>query len=294
MERIIKLLIQSVKDFVNDNSPQWAAAIAYYSMLSIFPLLLAATAIAAYFVDPQWAIQQGTQLLGRFLPGSVNFVRQVIENIVQTRGQVGIVSILLLIWSGSRVFGVITKALNIAYDVSEPYGFLKRTLIELMMTLTLGILFLVALGSRTVLSFIDGLVPLPALQQGVAYQLLAYAIPAALLLVSLYLIYRYVPRRRITKGAAFAGAVLFTLLFLVAQPLFTGYINTFAHYNLVYGPLAIVVTLILWIWISSNLLLLGGEFASHIEDMLVDQKSEKEVETHHQQRDPTNPVHQNV
>ena len=286
------MLVQSAKDFVNDNGPQWAAAIAYYSLLSIFPLLLAAVAIAAYFVDPQWAIRQGARLIGNFLPGSTQLIRQVIQDTIQARGGVGVFSILVLIWSGSRVFGVITKALNIAYDVNEPYGFLKRTLVELLMTFTIGILFVLALGSRLLLSFLEGVIRIPLFQQHAFYQLLGYAIPAVLLLVNLFLTYQYVPRRRVESWAALIGSFLFTTLFLIAQPLFTGYIGTFANYNLVYGPLAIVITLVLWTWITANLLLFGGELVSHIQDMVVEEKSESEVDKHHKRRDPTNPEHE--
>lgn len=292
LEQAGKVLIQTVKHFVKDNGPHWAAAIAYYSLLSIFPLLLAAIAIAAYFVDSEWAIEQGSQLISGLVPSGTQFLSEVIQDIIQTRGEVGVLSILVLVWSGSRVFGVITKALNIAYHVSEPYSFLRRTLVELLMTFTIGVLFVLALGSRLLISFIEGLVEIRFLQQDVFYQFLGYAIPAVLLLISLFLTYQYVPRRRVAWWAALAGAVLFTVLFLTAQPLFTSYIEIFANYSLVYGPLAIVITLVLWIWISANLLLLGGELASHIQDILVEEKSEKEVEEQHEERDPTSPKHE--
>ena len=286
-----KVLIQTFKHFSKDNGPQWAAAIAYYSLLSLFPLLLAAIAIAAHFVDQQWAIEQISQLIRGLVPSGTQFIREVIENIIETRGQVGIISILVLIWSGSRVFGVITRALNIAYHVSEPYNFFKRTLVELLMTFTIGILFVLALGSRLLITFIEGIMPFFIFQGYSFYQFLSYAVPAVLLVLSLFLIYQYVPRRRVAWWAALAGALLFTSLFLVAQPLFTGYIQTFANYSMVYGPLAILVTLILWIWIAANLLLLGGELASHIQDILVEERSEKEVEKEHEERDPTSPKH---
>jgi membrane protein len=292
LEQAGRLLVQTFKHFTKDNGPHWAAAIAYYSLLSIFPLLLAAIAIAAYFVDSQWAIEQGALLIRGLVPSGTQFIREVIESIIETRGQVGILSILILIWSGSRVFGVITKALNIAYHVSESYGFFKRTLVELLMTFTIGILFILALGSRILISFIEGQVAIPFLQHPIFDQFLSYAIPAALLLLSLFLTYQYVPRRRVAWWAALSGAGLFTVLFLLAQPLFTGYIETFANYSLVYGPLAIVITLILWTWISANLLLLGGELASHIQDILVEEQSEKEVEEEHEKRDPTSPKHE--
>lgn len=245
LEQISKILIQTFKHFGKDNGPQWAAAIAYYTLLSIFPLLLAAIATAAYFVDREWAIEQGSQIIRGLIPSGTQFIRKVVQEIIQARGEVGIFSILVLLWSGSRVFGVITKALNIAYHVSEPYSFLRRTLIELLMTLTIGILFVLALGSRLVVSFIQRFIEIPALQQGLLFQFLGYAIPAALLLVSLFLTYQYVPRRRVEWWAALIGAIVFTVLFLIAQPLFVGYIQRFANYSLVYGPLAIVITLVL-------------------------------------------------
>lgn len=292
VEQAGKVLVQTFKHFSKDNGPQWAAAIAYYSLLSIFPLLLAGIAISAYFVDQQWAIDQGSQLIRGLVPSGTQFIREIIESIIETRGQVGIVSILVLIWTGSRVFGVITKALNIAYHVSEPYGFFRRTLVELLMTFTIGILFVLALGSRLLITFFEGLIQIPFLQGHIVYQFLSYAIPAVLLLISLFLTYQYVPRRRVAWWAALAGAVLFTVLFLLAQPLFTGYVQTFADYSLIYGPLAILITLVLWIWISANLLLLGGELASHIQDILVEERSEKEVEEQHEKRDPTSPEHE--
>jgi membrane protein len=286
-----RLVIQSAKDFANDNCPQWAAAIAYYGLLSLFPLLLAATAIAANFVDPQWAIQQGSSLMKGFLPGSADYIRQIVEGIIQTRGRIGFFSLLLLIWSGSRVFGVVTKALNIAYDIDDLYGFFKRTLVELLMTFTIGVLLMLAIGSRLVIGFIGGLVRLPFIPQSVLYRILGYAVPAMLLLISMFLIYEYVPRRRVNGWASLVGSVLFTTLFLGAQPIFSGYIRKFANYNLIYGPLAIVVVLVLWAWITSNFLLFGGEVVSHIQAMLVDKKSAEEVETSHKRRDPTRRGH---
>ena len=258
----------------------------------MFPLLLAAIAIAAYFVDRAWAIEQGAELIRGFVPSGTQFIREVVQDIMQTRGELGMLSILILLWSGSRVFGVITKALNIAYHVSEPYSFLRRTLIELAMTLTIGILFVFALGSRLVISFIQGFIEVPVFQQGILYQLLGYAIPAALLLVSLFLTYYYVPRRRVDPWAALIGAVVFTVLFLIAQPLFVGYIQLFSNYSLMYGPLAIVITIVFWTWIVANLLLLGGELVSHIQDFLIEERSAREVDKEHEERDPTSPKHE--
>lgn len=127
-----QVFVQSGKEMTHDNAPQWAAAIAYYSLLSLFPLLLAMVAIAAYFVDQQWVIERATQWLGQYLPRGAVEIEGVIQEAIEARGSVGLLSILALLWSGTRVFGVMTMALNIAYDVDESYGFFKRLLIEIM------------------------------------------------------------------------------------------------------------------------------------------------------------------
>lgn len=163
-------------------------------------MLLAAIAIAAYFVDREWAIEQGSELIGGLIPSGSQFIREIVQEIMQTRGEAGIFSILVLLWSGSRVFGVFTKALNTAYHVSEPYSFLRRTLIEALMTLTIGFLFILAVGSRLVISFIESFIQIPALQEDVFSRVLGFIVPLVLLLTSLFLTYQYVPRRRVDGG----------------------------------------------------------------------------------------------
>src|SRR5690606_15284174 len=132
-----EVLVQSAKDLGRDNGQYWAASIAYYGLVSAFPFLLAAVSIASFFVDEGWATRQATDLLGEFIPEGESFVEGVLDDVVRARGTAGFASVLLLLWSGSRVFGSLTAALNIAFDVDDLYGFWKRRLIELVMTLSI-------------------------------------------------------------------------------------------------------------------------------------------------------------
>lgn len=286
------MLVQTGKDFLYYNSPQWAAAIAFYGLLSVFPMLLAAAAIAAYFVDPEWAIEEGARLMGNFIPSGSERIRSIVEGAIQARGRVSLFSILALSWSGSRVFGVVTRALNTAYDTSEPYGFLKRVLVEILMMLTIGLLFVLALSSRFLIGFISNISDVPDLQGNWWWATIRFVIRPLLLVTSVYLTYQFVPRRKVRWWAALAGAIFFTTVFLIAQPLFTDYIRRFANYSLIYGPLAIVIILVLWTWIVANILLLGGELVSHIQDILIEEKPVEQVEERHKKRDPTSPVHE--
>lgn len=288
-KRFSKTLFQAVKDFMHDSGPQWAAAIAYYSLLSAFPLLLAIASIAAFFVDPQWAIEQATSFLDEFLPQGAGQVESVVQGAIEARGSVSVLSILSLLWTGSRVFGVVTKGLNIAFNVEETYGFFKRILVELAMLLTVGLLFILALSSRAIVGLLTGVIQvLPA--EGFIYQLVTELVPAVLLLLAFFLTYKFIPRRNVDWRAALLGAGLATSLFIVARPLFTFYLRRFANYNLIYGSLAIVIILVLWAWIVSAILLLGGEIVSHVQRMILEGQTPEEVERQHLRRAPTHRV----
>jgi membrane protein len=286
LRRVWTVIKQSVKDLFTDSGPQWAAAIAYYSLLSVFPLLLAAVAIAAFFVDPQWAIGEITRLLQKFVPQGAVQIESIVRGVFAARGGIGALSLVTLLWTGSRVFGVTILALNIAYDADETYGFWKRTLVELVMMATIGVLLIVALAVRPLLALLSNTLGVLPASPGILLQAAQIALPALLLLAVFFLIYRFVPRTQQSWRPALAGAVVATLLFLAARPLFFYYVRRFGNYNLIYGSVAIVVILTLWAWVMALIMLFGGELASHIQALLVEGKPAHEVERSHQARSP--------
>jgi membrane protein len=284
--RIGEAIYQTARDFFTDSGPLWAAAIAFYSLLSAFPLMLGAIIIGSYFMETAAAVDWATRLLATFLPMGEEEMIEVVEEALEARGTVGLISLTVLFWSGSRVFSAVTIALNIAYDVDEHYGFLKRTMVEFTLLLTLGALFVLALGSRMLLNVVwDQLAWLPP-RGSVAFNVVTGAASVLLLFVTFFLVYHFVPRRKVDWRANLTGAILATLLFMLAQPLFTGYLRWFANYNILYGSLAIIVVVVLWAWIVAMILLFGGEVAAHIQDMVFEGKSRQEVEERHLERSP--------
>jgi membrane protein len=207
LKNIFTTLYHSVKDLYQDDGPLWAAAIAYYSLLSIFPLLLAAASIASFFVDPKWAVDQATRLLGSYLPQGGGQIAGIIKNAIDARGNASIISLVLLLWSGSRVFGVLTRAINIAFGIEDNYSFIKSIAAALLMAVTIGLLFLVALVSRYLIQFLDRQLAWFPSAQDLFVQVGLLAVSGLLLLVVFFLIYRYTPRNDVDKRAAFFGAL---------------------------------------------------------------------------------------
>src|SRR5205085_10173237 len=95
--------IQALKDSFADNATQWADAIAYYSFLSLFPLLLAAVSLSAYFVSPDWAVGKAMLLLREFVPEGDAAVQRIVRDAIHNAHPfAGVISLLLLLVLGSR------------------------------------------------------------------------------------------------------------------------------------------------------------------------------------------------
>lgn len=285
MPKPIQYLVWSFQDFAKDNGPQWAAALAYYALMSVFPLMLAALSIAAMFVDVDWVLNQATRLSQSFLPTGSDFVRSTIEGIFEARGPTSIVSIALLLWSGSAIFGVATQALNIAFGVDEKLGFIQRAAIQLAMAVTLGLLLIAALASSAIIGLAWRFL---GLGEGltIVRTVLQFLVQGLLLLLVFYLAYRFVPRTAVHSRSAWFGALFAALLFVVIRPAFSFYIARFSNYNAVYGALAILIILVLWAWISATIFLLGGQLAALVEGLDYQGKTRADVVQHHEQRSP--------
>lgn len=179
---------------------------------------------------------------------------------------------------------MLTKALNIAYDYDETYGFFKRLLAEVLMLLTAGVVFLLALASGPLIDLLWRLARFLPVERGFVFWAVRQTVPAILPLVSFTLFYRLVPRGKPDWRVAASAAGAATLLFLLARPLFLGYVGRFGQYNLVYGSLAVVVVLVLWAYVVALIALFGGELAAHLQRMIVEGEPAEEVERRHRER----------
>ncbi|MDP9355403.1 MAG: YihY family inner membrane protein [Chloroflexota bacterium] len=280
------LLLQSIKDLKANNAPEWAAALAFYTLLSLFPLLLAGATVASYFVDASWAVDRITQLLGEFVPRGEIEVEQIVDGAIAERGRVGLLSVVVLLATGRRVLGALVKALNLMSDVDERKdSLIRRALLELGLLFGLGGLILLALSARPLLSPVwSALDVLPGPLSLVARPALVI-VRGLLLLATFYLIYAIIPRGERVRKAALIGAIAATLLFLLARVVFlffTGHL--WANFNLIYGPLAVAAILMLWAWYVALITLFGASLASHAKTMLIEDQTAAEAASEHVER----------
>jgi membrane protein len=257
--KAVKFILALGLKIGRDDISNMAASISYYSFLSLFPLLLSLLAIFGMFFPSESILQQLINLVGNFLPGSKGLLENNIGDIVRFRGALGAVGILGLLWSGSGVFSAINQAINRAWDIKYEHPFYIRKPREFLMLFIAGILVILSIGATTLLSQI-GRIDLPV--SGAVVNIGAAILAFFFSLVVFTLAHKFTPLNGVSWRHVWPGAVLSTFLFEIAKTLFVFYLNNFNRYDVIYGSLASVIILLVWIYYSAFILLLGAEFSS--------------------------------
>ena len=273
------------RDFVIDDALNWAAGIAFYGVLSVFPMVLAGVDLATWFVDLHGASQRASELLRHVMPRA-DIVRDIIEKAISDRHHISVVSFAFLVYAGGRVFSILIQALNIACDLDEINGFFRRLLVETEMLVFIGMFFMGALVvslARPLLG--DPLGPLPQLK-GVVLEVTDWTLPPLLLLGGFFCLYKFVPRHRCNWQSALIGAGVATAGCVGAKPVFLVYIGKLTSYSAIYGWLTFGIVLMIWAQILSVITLYGGELASHVQMMVYEGLSGEEVSRRHRVRSP--------
>ncbi len=253
-----------------DQVPLLGAGVAFFAFLSLFPALVALVGLYGLFADPA-AIASQVEALTQALPGDA---RQLIIdqiNSLTTGGRTGlgvsvVLSILIALWSASGGMSNLVTAVNAAYDEDDERNFLKKRGLALL--LTVGAIVFLAL----VLALLAVVPPLLSAVFGdspvVRFLLLAvrWVLLVVLVAGALAVLYRVAPDRDAPKMRwVSVGALVATVIWLLASIGFSVYVSTFGNYAKTYGVFAGIIVLLLWLWITSYAVLLGAEINAESE-----------------------------
>ncbi len=255
----VQLVVRTVQELGADDATHMAAGVAYYAVLSIFPLLLGLIGILGLVLPSETVQKELFIFVDRNIPGAVDELNTLITNIIDHRGAIGLLGLLGLFWSASAMFGAIARAVNRAWDVHRDRPIYVRKLRDLTMAMGTGVLLLLSLGATSLFSILDRIdLPVAIPDVDVLARFLAFFISMSIFLV----IYKYLPNTKTYWRYIWPGALLAAILFEVAKSLFVFYLNNLANYQAVYGSLGTGVALLVWIYFSAFILLLGAEFSS--------------------------------
>jgi membrane protein len=252
-----------------DNMPIIGAGVAFFAFLAVFPALIATISIYGLVASPEEVTAQIESLSDQLPESAQSLLSDQLTSITQNSGGALtvslIVSILAALWSASGGTGNLITAVNLAYDEVETRSFIKRKALALGLTIGAILFILITFALIAVVPVV-----LDALPLGIVGTILAQVLRWVLLLGviagALAVVYRVAPDRDAPKMRWVSlGSVVVTVIWAVVSLLFSLYVDNFGSYDKTYGAIAGVIVLMLWLYLTCYLVLLGAEINSEME-----------------------------
>ena len=268
---VLRFLVEAVTAFLRQGCPSLAASLAFFSLLSLFPLVFLLLYGVSFLVSQNVIGEQFMlSFLKGFLPSLGERLAQELHRISALESVRWIV-LLSFFWFGGLVFYELDYALNVVFESTQKRHPLISTAISIALLGSTGLLLLTSYVATQTISLLTSYAPrlwgldLVALAAHDFH--LTYTLPFALAFLAVSLLYRLVPRRRPRWRDAMAGALTFGLLWVSAKLLFVNYGDFATVYARLYGSLLEVVLLLLWVYYSAGLLLFGGIVAHNLKQI---------------------------
>jgi membrane protein len=258
----------------NDRVLLVSAGVTYYGLLALFPATAAIVSLYGLFADAS-SINEHLRLVSGFLPeGALEVIGDQVKRIAAqgqaTLGFTFLGTLALSLWGANAGTKAIFDALNITYKEREKRGFFKLTLYSLAFTIGAMALALVSLAGIIAVPIVLKMLGIPEHSGAGLLTLLRWPLLYLILLFGLACLYRYGPSRShprwrwVTWGSAIAG-----VLWIIGSLLLSWYVSKFGTYNATYGTLGAVIGFMVWLWLSTIIVLIGGEVNAELEHQTV-------------------------
>ena len=263
------ILTRVWKEIDDDRVLAVAAGMVFYGLLAIFPAIAALVSLYGLVADPSTISSNLNAAAGVLPSGGVQILEEQVKRVVEqgndTLGLALIFSLALSLWSANSGVKALFDSLNVVYDEKEKRGFVKLTLFSLTFTLGAILFIILAFLSVVVLQILLDFVGLGQVLEWV----LAIARWPLLLLVmvgGLMVVYRYGPSRdRPRWNWLWPGAVMAAVLWLAGSLALSYYLSNFEDYSKTYGSLGAAMGFMMWLWLSTTVILVGAELNAEIE-----------------------------
>lgn len=247
--------------FQDDDVPALSAQLTYYLLLSFFPFLIFVGTVLSF---TSFSADEALLRLSLILPDMSNkTISDVFHEIEQTRsGSLLSIGLIATLWSASNGVNAIIKGLNKAYDQEEDRAFWKVRLLSIATTIVLAVAILLSFVMLVFGSKIGEWLYVTARLPGdfsAVWTWAQYAVPLLVIWTMCCLIYSYLPNVRLKFREVIPGALFATIGWIVASLLFSFYVNHFDSYTKTYGSIGGIIVLLIWLYLSSIIILLGGE-----------------------------------
>jgi membrane protein len=271
LKKILKnlgFLWPALKKFNKDNGFFLSSGITFNILINLIPFIMLLLAlVGAYLYNDQEVLNHIIAYFREMAPALDPKILRNLPDVIKNRQILGILGFAGLLWFSTCVFGSLRIALNIVFQVEKSGGMLCGIGIDLLMIYLAGILLLASMILSSVATFLNGYQGQLHSVIGPTIQwILKYLFPFFLTVGMFFLIYKIIPDKGIHFKSALQAALFTGLLWELAKHLFGWYAVHLAGYSIFYGSLSTMVVFVLWVYYSSTILIVGGEYAYFLEE----------------------------
>ena len=265
---IFDLIVRSTKKFAKDDGSYLAAGMSYYIFFSVFPFLLGLLAFLGIFFGSDKATEQVKDVLGRQLPGIADspIIYDNLQSIDFNKGLVGAIAVIGLLWTGSAVFGSLTRMMNKIWNIQDKRTFYNRKGTDMFFTILIGLVLSTNIFINTIYSQLGqyfGLVGAGSEEvnwiENTWNFITVHILPPLLSIGVFTFIYNVIPQRKVIFRRTLPPAIIGALIFEFTKSLFVFYIHTYGNFDMVYGSISAVIILLLFAYVSSIIVVFFAE-----------------------------------
>ena len=264
------VLRRATANFIDDRGTQLAAGVSYFALISLFPLALLAFSVFGLLLRDAALQARVLDQLVDSIPVSAPLVEDSLAALASEGVTIGLLALGATIWTGSALAAALRNALNVVFDVEQRRPLVVGKLIDLTIAPVLGLLLLASFVLTTVWrvaqaeAFDLGILR----NQSFVWELGAFGIAGAMSFVAFLFLYWLLPNSPLRVRYLWPGALLTAVAFEAVKVGFAFYLAYFGHYDVIYGSLGGVITLLVWVFVSANIMLFGAEVSAEIPRVL--------------------------
>jgi membrane protein len=253
-----------------DNCSLMAGAISFFALISFIPLFLLSISALGYVLhSSDKAGLSIFKFLTENMPTSTVDTFTILRGVINKRQVFGLIGILGLIWSGSRIFFAVENSMNIIWRVDRKRPYWKSRSLALILVPVSVLIMLISLSLTSVYttarSFVIPYLDFSLADSSLITQFFTLFFPLLTGFIFFFVIYKFIPYRKVENLYAIVGAIFASVMWEITKFIFDFYILNLAQYRKIYGPLAAIIITLLWIYLSAFILVIGAEIGSNLE-----------------------------
>ena len=262
--RLTRVARTSVVGLLDHDGLNYAGSMAYFSILSFVNVLLLGAVLLTAFIGEGEARRIILTWFEQNTPIDPDLISEMIDAAVRSRGSITVVGLIFLLWGALGFFGAVSRGINRAFTDGKPLFILREKLLGILLILFSGGLILASVAIGIVTSYLQNAAAnvVDRFQGGdLAVALIGAVVPFLLVFIAYLVLYRVVPSQKVSFGDVWPGAFVAAVLWTLLRVGYTIYVTRIAHFEDLFGPLAAIITLIVFIYFASVVLLIGAEVA---------------------------------